>query len=321
MIKYIFYGLAIALIISSGIVVAIPSTDDFSPNNPLWNGLTKFVKYYNTTLITAVDVGKVPKGGVVLILGPSTTFRDDELGVLVDFVGSGGTLIIADDFGTSNQLLSGLGLNYSFTNALLADDLFMYRSPRMPRVRAYLSGRDYELYLNYPTTIDVGSLSSCIALSSPFSYLDLNLDNSKGVEEPYGPFCISYLIKHQLGNIILISDSSIVINAMIDLGGNRAFIDDVVRGREVYVVSDKWVRSTYAVVRDGLVGVLILAYTSNLRYLTILITCLTTYLGIRRLPKAVRVRYVDEVIKEVLERNKGWSLDLLKRLARDLGYE
>jgi hypothetical protein len=49
-----------------------------------------------------------------LILVPYTGFSDVELGQLRSYVVSGGTLVLLDDYGFGNEVLSGLGLRMRF---------------------------------------------------------------------------------------------------------------------------------------------------------------------------------------------------------------
>ncbi len=322
--RYALYGLLLALAVFAGLVAAIPSTDDFSPDNPLWNGLSRLSERYGATLVAAAEVGGLPSNSTVLVVGPSLGLAKAEVESVRRFLEGGGRVVVADDFGTANELLAGLGVDASLAGSLLSDDLLMHRSPRLPRAWAYLGSRTYELYLNYATVVNAGSPEGCVAFSSPFSYLDADLDGSRSEGEPYGPFCVAYVARVGTGELVVLSDSSVFVNSMVDLGDNGAFVEELLGSGRVYVVADKWTRGLYAAVRSGLVGAVLAAYTSNLRYLTLTVTCLAMYVGLEHIGRRLREERggapLDEVIRGILERNRGWSEEVLRRLARDLGH-
>ncbi|NJF25141.1 DUF4350 domain-containing protein [Thermococcus sp. Bubb.Bath] len=106
------------------------SSAPYSMFNDSWDGLSRFTKLL-------YDEGKTPvpllgpidsydlSGGTLLIVGPNVDYSPDEIKAIKEFVRRGNTLVIADDFGTGNEILRGLGLPMRLSNYPLRD--FFYR--------------------------------------------------------------------------------------------------------------------------------------------------------------------------------------------------
>ncbi len=274
---YIILGIGISLTILLMLMIIIPSTDDFSPDNPLWNGLTSFYHEFNASIVDVRSLSSMPREAVLLIIGPSYNLSiADAIGIR-RLVEGGMTLIIADDFGSGNSILEDLGISTHISGKVLRDEIFMYRSPSLPRAIARINNSVFELYLNYPSTIEPDGKGICIAYSSPFSYLDINLNGIHDDGEPYGPFCIIYMEPLGSGKVFIISDPSIFINSMIGLGGNLAMMKSIVGSRNVYILTRLWSESRYTYVRSLVIEFLSTAYGSSLRYVSIPLTGLLIY--------------------------------------------
>ncbi len=274
---YILLGLGLSLTILFLLIALIPSTDDFSPDNPLWNGLTTFRWEFNADVVSTEGLKDLPSEAVLLVVGPSLNLTTTDSLKLREFVEKGAVLIIADDFGSGNSLLEALGISTRILSGLLMDGVFMFRSPTLPRAIARINGSVFELYLNYASVIKPDGSGVCFAYSSPFSYLDINFNRVHDDEEPYGPFCVAYVESLGSGRVIVISDSSIFINSMLNLGGNSVVIKNLVGSRRVYILVGLWREGTYAYVRSLMMRFLNLTYGSSLRYVSIPLTGFLVY--------------------------------------------
>ncbi len=274
---YILLGLGLSLVALLLLIVFVPSTDDFSPDNPLWNGLARFCQEFNASIILAGSLGGLPPRAVLLVVGPSANLSIADALELRRFVEGGGVLVVADDFGSGNQILEGLGVSTRISGKLLADGVFMYKSPFLPRALARINGSVFELYLNYASTLEPDGRGFCLAYSSPFSYLDLDFNGVRDEGEPYGPFCVAYMEPLGSGRLVVLSDASIFINSMISLGGNSAMVKSLVGSRKVYVLAGLWSTGVYAQARSLLLEALGLVYGSSLRYVSVPLTGLLVY--------------------------------------------
>jgi len=284
---YILLGLSAAAIILISLVAVVPSVDDFSPDNPLWNGLSSFCGQFNASLIpgSSAQLPELPADDALIIVGPSGNISASDALKLRRFLEKGGLLIIADDFGSGNSILELMGISTKISGELLEDDIYMFRSPFLPRARV---NRSLELYLNYASVVEPDGKGSCLAYSSPFSYLDLNLSGKREEGEPYGPFCVAYAEPVGSGRLVVLSDASIFINSMLSYGNNSAFLRDLLQGRKVYVLGGLWSESTYTVARSAVLSFLGFVYGSSLRYLSIPLTGIFIYAATLSVVRGIR---------------------------------
>ncbi len=224
--------LTIALVIILAIVAwFFPSNKDFRAENPFWNGTRDISSSYPASPLASLsDLPPSPQGST-LILIPYLNFTPAELGELKSFVTQGGTLVLADDYGYGNQILEYIGLEARFSGEILLDPLFNHKNKWFPRISHIISSsvtiNTESLILNHATCLSDVEASDVLALSSSFSFLDLNGNQAWDEEEPTGPLpVISY---HNLGSgkMILIADPSIFINSMETIEDNYNLIQNL----------------------------------------------------------------------------------------------
>jgi len=224
--------LTIALVVILTLVVWFcPSNEDFRTENPFWNGTKDTSSSYPLSPLASLsDLPPSPQGST-LILIPYLNFALDELEELNDFVTHGGTLILADDYGYGNQILEYLGLKARFSGQPLLDPLSNYKNRWFPRISHIISSpitsNTESLVLNHATGLTEVETSDALALSSSFSFLDLNGDQTWQEGEPTGPLPV--ISRHSLGNgqIILIADPSIFINSMETMESNYSLFQNI----------------------------------------------------------------------------------------------
>ncbi len=224
--------LTIALVIILTMVIwFFPSNEDFRTENPFWNG-TKDMSSITPALPLA-SLSELPSSprGSTLILIPYLGFTPTELEELNSFVTQGGTLVLADDYGFGNQVLEYLGLKARFSGQVLFDPLFNYKNKWFPRISRLtpnpITDNIESLVLNHATCLIDVEASDTLALSSSFSFLDLNGNGAWDNSEPTGPLPV--ISRHNLagGQIILVSDPSIFINSMETIESNYNFIQNI----------------------------------------------------------------------------------------------
>jgi hypothetical protein len=225
-------SLAVALIVILAVMIwFMPLDDDFRVENTFWNGTSKLNSPQTLIPLEALDSLPVVPEGTTLVLIPYIQLTQSELEDVGRFVDGGGTLVLADDYGHGNQVLSYLGIEARFSGQALLDPLFSYKNERLPRIfnlspDAVTADID-SLVLNHATCLtDVGS-GDVLAMSSSFSYLDLNDNQEWDDGEPAGsmPVISSHVLAN--GRVILISDPSILINSMGTLDDNYGIITNI----------------------------------------------------------------------------------------------
>ncbi len=323
---YILLGIIITLIIISLVLIYVPSADDFSPDNPFYNGLSIYVSDLNVSRISLRDLGSIdPRSSVIFIVGPSKNFSEEEISLINDFLMRGGVVFVADDFGSAQDLLSKLGVGVLFYKGVLRDPLFMYRNSYLPRTKIFFGDREYIIYMNYGSALEIsGSIKgSCLGNSSIFSFIEIyDYNSSKKID---GPFCIFYNVSHGGGVLYVFSDASIFINSMIHLGDNERFARDIIGFRRPYLVTDKWFVGRYTEIRSFLIDSLSFLIYSSYRYVLASILVLFIYaLSIKYYPSLMRRgsssadRDINKFINDLINKHVDWDKDTLRRLADEV---
>lgn len=230
-------ALAVTLLALTMTAPVISTTADFSIFNSGWNGTSglaihtyhagKFsptfeVESTGTEItIAQVSLSRIsfePAADALVIIGPTIAFTSSEGAIVGDFVRNGGMLLLADDFGTGNTLLAGMGSTSRFSGELVMD-LAFEKQPEFSvcfDIRPDpLTSNVSTLLLNYPSSLVLNDpASSIIARSSIASWLDTSGDRLHEPGEPQGPFPILAREEMGQGTIVLLSDPSILINGM-----------------------------------------------------------------------------------------------------------
>lgn len=242
-------GIGILLLILSLATPVVLSSSDFSVYNPNWNGCS-------TLGVRAYKVGKLqptlfvdqneltvnqqsfvkymlsPEASVIILLGPREPFDNEELNYLRSFLQNGGRLLLADDFGSGNQILAGINATTRFSGKLLLDLSFEKNASfvtvyEFPQPTHMFVNNVSSVLLNYPSSLQVGRNTTVIARSSSMSWLDATENGVYDSNEAQGPFPVLAIEKIGAGELILCSTPSIMINSMRDHADNRNFRDNL----------------------------------------------------------------------------------------------
>jgi hypothetical protein len=262
--------LAIPLLASAVVVAALaavyPVNTDFSTANPEWNGLADFTQEMRAVEGPLAALASLydPRNYTLFIIGPSKSFSQQEAAAVKSFLARGGTVVIMDDFGTANQLLSLLEAPARFSGGLLLDPLLNQGHPALP-VAYWGSSR---LALNYATTLNLTACRSArvIATSSPFSYIDLNLNNRYDEGEPTGPFPVAVELSYGPGKLVLVADSSLLINSMIHREQNARLALYLAGGRTPAVDNSHWEENLHAEVKKLLLRAWLVVSSPEVKY-------------------------------------------------------
>jgi len=224
-------GLVVILVVlvSLASIWIYPSVQAFMATNTMWNGINKFSRSYNVQNIDSVTALPASPQQDVLIVVPYTPFTGAELTQMNQFVENGGKLILLDDFGYGNSFLSYAGVSARFDNTPLLDPLFNYKNEYFPRILDFSAGVTGSgiklLAFNHGTALSGVSQSQALAWSSSMSFLDTNQNGNLDPGEPQGPFVVAASISLGGGNIDLVSDSSLIMNAAPGTNDNNAFVN------------------------------------------------------------------------------------------------
>jgi hypothetical protein len=365
-------AIAVVLLIISMAAPIISTSTDFSIFNSGWNGTSKLailtykagkfvpdfqVKSTGTEItITQLGIDKInldPATSALVVIGPGKTFTSSEGEIVGGFVRDGGQLLLADDFGTGNSLLAGMGATSRFSNDLVMD-LSFEKQPEFSVVydlRNDSTTRNVStLLLNYPSSLSIGGDTELIASSSIASWLDTNGDRLQEWGEPRGPFPIAAREHLGTGTILLLSDPSVLINGMAAQMDNGIFganlIDEVCNGRTAVFFDESHrtffdpitvtMQITGPVSSNAKVMIAVLAFFLTLwiftdvidrtvawtvRRMKVLLNIVSKALGLRisrkETPLPLMPMSKEELLEESMQEHPEWRIGLVRYLLRE----
>ncbi|MEM2204129.1 MAG: hypothetical protein QXI22_07230, partial [Sulfolobales archaeon] len=263
----------------------------------------------NATIADAKEAEKAP-GNVILVVSPQIV--DGLVERLRSALGSGAMVLILEDFdGEGFKVARELGVRVETYPAPLLDPMFYYKDYFMPRVRlGNVTG-----YFNYGTAFSSYE-GKCIGQSSPLSFIDMNLNGAPDPGEPSGEFCVAVEARVGRGRLVVLADSSIMINSMVDV--NRNFIMALVGDGGLSLVSGLRFESLQSRLRAGALEFLGLAIKPPMVYVSALSSLLVAFLVSRFLAFLRAGGREIDIVGFIVLRHPGWSVEKLKRLLRDL---
>lgn len=365
-------AIAVVLLIISMAAPIVSTSADFSIFNSGWNGTSKlailtykagkfapdFEAKSTGTEITITQLGLDeinldPVTSALVVIGPGKAFTSAEGRIVGDFVRNGGKLLLADDFGTGNSLLIGMGATSRFSNQLVMD-LAFEKQPEFSVVYDLrtdpITMNVSTLLLNYPSSLTIGGGTEVVAFSSIASWLDTNGNRLQEWGEPWGPFPIMARERLGAGSILLLSDPSVLINGMAAQMDNRIFsanlIDEVCNERTA-VFFDESHRTFFdpiavtmqftGQVSDNAKAIIVLlafvlvlwVFTDvvertvawTVRKTKILLNAIAEALGLRffrkKAPSPPQAMSKEELLDKIVQEHPEWRMGLVRYLLRE----
>lgn len=186
---------------------------DFAPDNTEWNGLSELLavaaeEELEVDVADRVDVGTLPPDAALLVIGPQHEPTIEGLSALLR---AGARIALADDFGASGPVLRAFHIDQHEPSgnrelALRGNDALLIARPSGTHV---LSARVDALVTNHPMALHHEELEPIFAFGESDA---LVLAGAVGT-----------------GRLVVISDPSVLINNMLELGGNRRFAANLLR--------------------------------------------------------------------------------------------
>jgi len=239
---------AVFVFLSSANPVII-NNHDFCIYNTNWNGCSNLaIRTYKTgqfqpTLSynhssfepiqqSFIDYQLNPIDSSLFIIGPKTEFSSSEINYVHNYVSNGGTLLLADDFGSANSLLTGLNTSTRFSTKLLLDLSFEKNASFVAISNFHnqsniLSENLSFVLSNYPTILRLSKQAVLLASSSEVSWLDTTVNGKMDADEQKGPFPVLAVESYGDGKIMFCSTPSVFINNMRSVGDNNRFRTEI----------------------------------------------------------------------------------------------
>ena len=215
---------------------------EFSRDNAGWNGTSAFFSHldrYSTEMIADISLLAGRENTTLLIIAPSGSYDSAEVRIIREYLQAGNTLILADESGTGEELLKGLESRITIGSHPLAsidrafnDSLIIVASPVAMHP---LTMQVQSLVLDKATFLTGGEP---LIQSGVMSWIDQNGDSRISSDESFGRQSVLSREQFGEGEIIVLSDASIFINAM-DISdsewNNQQFLSNIVRYRPLLV--------------------------------------------------------------------------------------
>ncbi|MXR40704.1 DUF4350 domain-containing protein [Halobaculum sp. WSA2] len=239
----------------------------FGAYNPAWDGASDLrgvaedEGVAQATVATNASMYRTvePNGTVAVVLSPDRPYTNAEASAVERFVRAGGTLVVAEDYGPhGNRLLAAVDSEVRVDGRPLRDDREYYRSPALPVApntadHPLTAGVD-SLTLNHGSVVVPrnatanatvsgtdrpadqpavdGTNATVLVRSSEFSYLDADADGDIDDDETLRTRPVATAESVGAGRVIVVSDPSAFINAMLERPGNRRFVANLFADRE-----------------------------------------------------------------------------------------
>lgn len=216
---------------------------EFSRYNNGWNGTAGFFDLpdrHNFEDITNSSTLPGRKNSTLLVVAPTNLYSDRELSEYRSFVKEGNILFLADDFGTGNKLLEGIGSSIRINPGILSsvDRAYndSYAIVTYPDGDHQITRNVSSLVLNRGAALEGGDP---LMKTTLMSWIDTDKDRRITKKEMLGKYTVLTHEPIGKGEIIVLSDPSVFINAMSALDekwDNRRFIDNVIRNNDHLLV-------------------------------------------------------------------------------------
>lgn len=228
--QIILITLCVLFIISAG-VAGVSSARPLGIYNTDWSGSSDFRSIAGEdgreVILRQTAEMTITEQTVFVILGVperSVTTQQTARAVLA----SGGTVIVLDGVSTyANRFLDSIGADARVGDRPLRDLESYYRSPSLPIISSKnmtLRNKSIdEFTLNHAGSIRQNS-AIVIATSSNISYIDQNRNDQVDENESIESQVVMTREPVANGSVVLLSDASILTNAMLDQEGNQRLL-------------------------------------------------------------------------------------------------
>jgi hypothetical protein len=228
------FAVFLSVILMLSVTYYWPIQEAYHPLNSGWNGCSEAAGLTkNGTLVMSYDK-PLPNGSSLLaIIGPSLNFSRSDSSRISSFLEGGGTVLLADDFGTGNTLLEAVNASVRLSGKPFLDLYYYSKNASFPLVSDFspgsLTANITTILLNRPSNVLIGNSSqvTILASSSPFSFTGRSGDNRPSPNNPLTSYPVIVETKIGRGLLVLISDPDLFTNEMIVLYDNMKLFQNL----------------------------------------------------------------------------------------------
>ena len=218
-------GWVVGFVVLAAVValfVHFSATDaEFSRYNPSWNGSSAYYAALDERGAVGIDDPAALGGhanATLLVVAPARGPTPGEAAAYASFVRTGGTLVLADDFGAGNALLEAVnsGMRLDQRNLSSMERAFELSAAPFgyPVAGAPLGANLSTIVFDHPVAVLGGAP---FLESSRLSWMDDDGNGRPDENESLGRFVFAASESLGAGQIVAVADASLFINAMQDL--------------------------------------------------------------------------------------------------------
>jgi len=214
----------ILVIAAVALFLHLSTTDiEFSRYNPEWNGTSQVfeaLENSGTVMVRDPDALRDRHNATLLVIAPARAPTAAEGSAYRTFVAAGNTLILADDFGSGNELLQAIGASTRLDRGNLSSLEREFENSEAP-LGFPVKGQPFvadlsKVVFNRPVAVFGGTP---LINTTYLSWIDTDGDGRVDRVEPLGRFTVATEETVGAGKVVVIGDASLFINAMQGLSG------------------------------------------------------------------------------------------------------
>lgn len=217
------------------------SNADFSMGNPYWNGLSGF--YESKTVIPLYHLSDLPEqdasNTTLLIVSPVYHYGQNDSAPIEAYLKRGGHLVVMDDFGESDSLLTALDSSIQIKKLPLCQDDKYFQSPSLPILtnisNSGITAGVGQIYTNNPVALALGDDTDILATTTSKAWLDIDRSGTFDKGEYFSTYPVIASENYGDGSLTVIADPDIFINSMMDRGDNNRLASNIFNGNIMYV--------------------------------------------------------------------------------------
>ncbi|WP_042686587.1 DUF4350 domain-containing protein [Methermicoccus shengliensis] len=213
------------------------NSEDFSAYNHGWNGYSKALSLASArheahVILSPGEIESLVPPSTTLVLASPNALSVEHSKALSSFVENGGRLVVCEDYGRGNDVLSIVGASTRFTGEPIFDYSSYWINVSLPVAEVVEGNSSMHIVLNYPTSLLVKS-GEVLAYTGSFAFADIEHDYEMALLEHRGRVPIVAIEDVGRGEVVCIADPSVFINAMLPMANNSEFFEVVVGNRSI----------------------------------------------------------------------------------------
>ena len=229
----------IALAVAALGAVYVSNSYGYTTTSTAWNGLADFTSEMHVKPMSNLSsLSSMNSSTSALFMAqPVISFSHADSLSIKGFLSRGGLLIIGANNGTTNELLSSLGISLQLSSTNVFDPVLNYGLQTEPLMSNAINGTvslRNSIVFNSPVALNFTGGTSVLHSTSAFSYARLS---GLTVTRSY-PMIASVAVGN--GTLVLMSTPSIFLNEFFNIYGNHNFISSLVGSRASYIDTSHW---------------------------------------------------------------------------------